>query len=150
MRGELKREKRQIFESIVEPIYTNLRQPDNPADPRRLRRNFYPATYKMRDFFVPRRPNASKQVLVRLAWSGWRVEGGLDGVWALHQDERKFCRFDFTDFLLKTAENRSILCSVVFRYFPRFGRDFGPHHRKELDEIRILAGSPHSTTIRSL
>ena len=68
----------------------------------------------MRDFFVPRRPNASKQVLVRLAWSGGRDEGGLEGVWALHQDERKFCRFDFSEFLLKTAENRSILLENVF------------------------------------
>ena len=58
----------------------------------------------MRDFSTPRRPNAPKQVLARLAWSGGRSEGGLEGVWALHQDERKFCRFDFSEFLLKTAE----------------------------------------------
>ena len=46
--------------------------------------------------------------------------------------------------------NRSIFVIFCDRHFPRFGHDFGPHHRKELDEIRILAGSPHSTTIRSL
>ena len=103
----------------------------------------------MRDFFSSRRLNAPKQVLVRLAWSGGRDEGGLEGVWALHQDERKFCRFDFSEFLLKTAEIDRFLYWVVLRYFPRFGHDFGPQHWKELDEIRILAGSPHSTTIRS-
>ena len=134
----------------TEPIYPSVIQKHNLADPRRRRRNFFSATHKMRDFSTPRRPNASKQVLARLAWSGGRGEGGLEGVWALHQDERKFCRFDFSEFLLKTAENRSILLENVFQYFPRFGHDFGPHHRKELDEIRILAGSPHSTTIRSL
>ena len=72
--------------------------------------NFSRAMHKTSNFFITRRPNASKQVLARLAWSGGRDEGGLEGVWALHQDERKFCRFDFSEFLLKTAENRSILC----------------------------------------
>ena len=121
-----------------------------PGDCLRRRRIFFLAMHKMPGFPTPGRPIVPKQVLVHLAWSGGWFEGGLEGVWALHQDERKFCRFDFSEFLLKTAEYRSILYKVVKRYFSHFGHDFGPHHRKELDEIRILAGSPHSTTIRSL
>ena len=93
-----------------ESICPSMIQKNTLADPRRLRRNFFPATHKMRDFSTPRRPNASKQVLARLAWSGGRAEGGLEGVWALHQDERKFCRFDFSEFLLKTAEIDRFLC----------------------------------------
>ena len=54
-------------------------------------------------FFVPRRPNVPKQGLVCWAWSGMCAEGGLEGVWALHQDERKFCRFDFLEFLVKNG-----------------------------------------------
>ena len=75
----------------------------------------------MSDFFSPRRPNALKQLLVRLAWSGGWFEGGLEGVWALHQDERKFCRFDFSDFLSKTAEIGKILLAFVGMALRRVG-----------------------------
>ena len=60
----------------------------------------------MRDFFSPRRPNALKQVLVRLAWSGGWFEGGLEGVsevgWALHH-ERKFADLIFQIFFVKNG-----------------------------------------------
>ena len=58
----------------------------------------------MRDFSTPRRPNAPKQVLARLAWSGGRAEGGLEGVWALIKMKEIFADLIFQNFWSKTAE----------------------------------------------
>ena len=67
------------------------------------------------------RPCASKLGLVCLAWSGGCIEGVLEGVWERHDVGRIFLRFDFSEFLVETAENRSIF---VFRcvsiFFDRF------------------------------
>ena len=59
-----------------------------------------------------RRPFASKLGLLCLAWSGGCFEGVSEGVWERHDVGRIFLRFDFSEFLVETAENRSIF---VFR-----------------------------------
>ena len=63
---------------------------------------------------------------LNLVWCAWIGQGGafegvLEGVWESHDVGRIFLRFDFSEFLIETAENRSIF---VFRcvsiFFDRF------------------------------
>ena len=77
--------------------------------------------HKMPGFSTPRRPNAPKQVLLRLAWSGGGLKAGWKGFGRSIKMKEKFSDLIFQNFWSKTAEIGNILLAFVGLALRRVG-----------------------------